>query len=184
MTDRVAVVTGGLAGIGHAIAAALASQGVRIAVGARRGGDDALRQHMRDTVGPEAFVDTLDVCDEASVSTFFHNVKQALGPVDILVNAAGVSLHQKTSDHSLDDWRAVLDTNLTGPFLATRAVLPEMISRGWGRIVNIGSTAVRTAQPDYPAYCASKAGLLGLTRAVALEGAPHGVSCIMVSPTW
>lgn len=184
MSDRVAVVTGGLAGIGHAIAVTLASQGVRVAVGARRGRDDALRQSVRATVGPETFVDALDVCDENAVTAFLQGVTQTLGPVDILVNAAGVTLHQTTTGHSLADWRSVIDTNLTGPFLTTRAVLPGMISRGWGRIVNIGSTAVRTAQPDYPAYCASKAGLLGLTRAVALEGAPHGVSCVMVSPTW
>lgn len=117
MTDRVAVVTGGLAGIGHAIAVALASQGVRVAIGARRGRDDALRQHMHDTIGHETFVDALDVCDEASVTAFFQRVTQNLGPIDILVNAAGVSLHQTTSDHALEDWRAVIDTNLTGPFL-------------------------------------------------------------------
>ena len=184
MSDRVAVVTGGLAGIGHAIAVTLASQGVRVAIGARRGKDAALQQRMRETVGPEAFVDALDVCDEGSITAFFDGVTQRVGPVDILVNAAGVTLHQTVTDHSLKDWRSVMDTNLTGPFLTTRAALPAMIARGWGRIVNIGSTAVRTAKPDYPAYCASKAGLLGLTRAVALEGAPHGVSCVMISPTW
>lgn len=184
MTDRVAVVTGGLAGIGHAIAVKLASQGVRVAIGARRGRDEDVRQRMRETVGPETFVDALDVSHENSAISFFADVAQALGPVDILVNAAGVTLHQTTTDHPLDDWNSVIETNLTGPFLTTRAVLPGMIARNWGRVVNIGSTAVRTAKPDYPAYCASKAGLLGLTRAVALEGAPHGVSCVMVSPTW
>ena len=121
MSDRVAVVTGGLAGIGQAIAVTLASQGMHVAIGARRGKDAALQQRMRETVGPETFVDALDVCDERSVTAFFDGVAQRIGPVDILVNAAGVTLHQTVTDHSLEDWRAVMDTNLTGPFLTTRA---------------------------------------------------------------
>lgn len=180
MTERVALVTGGLAGIGKAIAAEFSRQGIRVAVGARRGGD----RDMRAKMGDRMYVGALDVTQEASVLTFMEEAISALGPIDILVNAAGITLHQTTSGHTLKDWQAVIDTNLTGPFLTTRACLPGMIARGWGRIVNIGSTAARSAQPDYPAYCASKAGLLGLTRSVALEGAPHGVSCVMVSPTW
>lgn len=184
MTDRVAVVTGGLTGIGHAIVAELKRQNIRVATGARSGGDPNVQTRMQETFGSDILVSALDVSDEASVDAFFDAVTSALGPVDILVNAAGITLHQTTSDHSLTDWTRVIETNLTGPFLTTRAVLPGMMARGWGRIINIGSTAARTAQPDYPAYCASKAGLLGLTRSVALEGAPHGVTCLMVSPTW
>ncbi|MEM6588412.1 MAG: SDR family oxidoreductase [Pseudomonadota bacterium] len=184
MTGRVAVITGGLAGIGLAVAEALARQDVRVAIGARRGGDPGQRARMQAEVSPDVHVDALDVTNEASVQGFMDGVTHALGPVDILVNAAGITLHQTTSHHGLQAWRAVIDTNLTGPFLTTRACLPGMIARGWGRIVNIGSTAARTAKPDYPAYCASKAGLLGLTRSVALEGAPQGVSCVMISPTW
>ncbi|WP_323782705.1 SDR family NAD(P)-dependent oxidoreductase [Leisingera sp.] len=81
-------------------------------------------------------------------------------------------------------WNAILDTNLTGAFRMTRAVLPSMIDEGFGRIINIGSTAASVGWADNPAYCASKSGLLGLTRCVALEGAAHGVTCVMVSPTW
>lgn len=184
MTERVAVVTGGLAGIGEAIAIRLAQAGLRVAVGARRGGDPDRQPKIQAELGDRGYVGRLDVTDAGSVAQFTDDVKTALGPIDILVNAAGITLHQTTCDHSLEAWRTVIDTNLTGPFLMTRACLPDMIARGWGRIVNIGSTAARSAQPDYPAYCASKAGLLGLTRSVALEGAPHGVSCVMVSPTW
>ncbi len=184
MTGRVAVITGGLAGIGLAVAQELVHQGVRVAIGARRGGDAQQVALMQKEMGPDVYVSALDVTEEGSVTGFMDGVAHALGPVDILVNAAGITLHQTTCDHGLEDWRAVIDTNLTGPFLTTRACLPGMIARGWGRIVNIGSTAARTAKPDYPAYCASKAGLLGLTRSVALEGAPHGVSCVMISPTW
>lgn len=182
MSDRVAVITGGLSGIGEAVAIELTRQGHRVAIGARRGGDAGEQARMQESIG--AHVAGLDVTDERLVAQFMEGVEAALGPIDILVNAAGITLHQTTSHHRLEDWRAVIDTNLTGPFLTTRACLPGMIARGWGRIVNIGSTAARTAKPDYPAYCASKAGLLGLTRSVALEGAPHGVSCVMISPTW
>ena len=81
-------------------------------------------------------------------------------------------------------WLKIIDTNLNGAFRMTRELLPGMIERKWGRVINIGSTAASVGWKDNPAYCASKAGLLGLTRCVALEGAPHGVTCVMISPTW
>lgn len=183
-SNRVAVVTGGLVGIGQAIACALAAQGVRVVIGARRGGDPALQAQARDLIGPETLVLPLDVRDAASVQGFAETVQAHCGRVGILVNAAGISTHQTVSGHDLQDWTDVIETNLTGPFLMMRALMPAMIAGGWGRIVNIASTAARTAVADHPAYCASKAGLLGLTRAAALEGAPHGVTCVTVSPTW
>ena len=173
---RVAIVTGGVTGIGLAIARALAGQGHRVAVGARR-----VQEATQDG---DLLVLPLDVCSEGSVATFCDDVRAALGPVGILVNAAGIEHVAPTPELSLADWSRVIDTNLTGPFLMTRAVLPEMIGAGWGRIVNIASTAAHTAMPDHAPYCASKAGLLGLTRVTALEGAPHGVTCTSVSPTW
>ncbi|MEM7669138.1 MAG: SDR family oxidoreductase, partial [Pseudomonadota bacterium] len=103
---------------------------------------------------------------------------------DILVNNAGVSTHQMISGHSDADWDHVINVNLSGAYRMIRRALPGMLGRRWGRIVNIASTAARTAVADSAAYCASKAGLLGLSRAVALEGAPHGVTCMTVSPTW
>ena len=93
-------------------------------------------------------------------------------------------MHQLVDGHSDKDWERVIDINLSGPFRMIRACLPAMKRKGWGRIVNIASTAARTAQPTHGAYCASKTGLVGLTRAVAMEGGPHGISCVSVSPTW
>ena len=101
-----------------------------------------------------------------------------------MVNAAGLSLHQPICGHAEADWEEVIDVNLNGPFRMIRACLPGMMNRGWGRIVNIASTAARVAEPTHPAYCASKAGLVGLTKAVALEGGPQGVTCVSVSPAW
>ena len=181
---KTAIVTGGMAGIGLAIAQALSKDGFRVAIGARRGDDPALRDKVREQVGPDTVINKLDVRSEVSVDNFCQAVREETGRIDTLVNAAGISVHQTVSGHALGDWQEVIDTNLTGPFLMTRACLPDMIAAGWGRIVNIASTAARTAVADHPAYCASKSGLLGLTRAVALEGAPHGVTCVAVSPTW
>lgn len=179
-----AVVTGGLVGIGQAIACALSANGVRVAIGARRGDDPALREEARKLMGPQTIVHPLDVRSEASVLAFRDAVEAECGGIGILVNAAGICIHQTVSGHSLQDWNDSIATNLTGPFLMMKTFMPAMIGRGWGRIVNIASTAARTAMPDQAAYCASKTGLLGLSRAAALEGAPHGVTCVTVSPTW
>jgi NAD(P)-dependent dehydrogenase (short-subunit alcohol dehydrogenase family) len=181
---RIAIVTGGLQGIGLAIAAELASQGAGVAVGARRGGDEAMAAAARETIGDDCLVAALDVRSTDSVETFVGQVRESLGPPDILVNAAGITLHQTVEGHTEDDWVDVIDINLNGPFRMIRACLPGMKSRAWGRIVNIASTAAHTAAATHAAYCASKAGLLGLTRAVALEGAPHGVTCLAISPGW
>jgi len=188
LKGRTALITGGFSGIGLAAADKLACCGASVAVGSRNNS----RSHAEiDTVlenlarsGQNIFHDRLDVCDVKSVETFVSKAQAALGHIDILVNAAGITVEQGVAGHRDDLWQQIIDTNLTGAFRATRAVLPQMMERGWGRIINIGSTAATAAWKDNPAYCASKAGLLGLTRCVALEGAPHGVSCVMVSPTW
>lgn len=181
---RTAIVTGGLQGIGLAIAAKLTQQGVRVAVGARRGGETDYCQPAYEAVGREGLVAALDVRSNDSIEHFVGLVRESTGIPDILVNAAGVSVHQTVCGHSDEDWDAVIDVNLNGPFRMIRACLPDMKQRGWGRIVNIASTAARVADSTHAAYCASKAGLVGLTRAVALEGGPQGVTCVAISPGW
>ena len=181
---RTAIVTGGLQGIGLAIAAELTRQGVRVAVGARRGGDANHCLAAKAAVGSEGLVAALDVCSNGAIDNFMDLVRESTGTPDILVNAAGVSVHQTVCGHSDEDWDAVIDANLNGPFRMIRACLPDMKAQGWGRIVNIASTAARVADSTHAAYCASKAGLVGLTRAVAIEGGPHGVTCVAISPGW
>jgi NAD(P)-dependent dehydrogenase (short-subunit alcohol dehydrogenase family) len=183
-TIRTAVVTGGLSGIGLACAKALREQGVRVAIGSRSGNDDEQQAAARTAIGGDIWIEHLDVRDEDSVRSFMTSVADTLGPVDILINSAGVSAHEMISSHGSASWDFVIDTNLSGPFRTIRECLPAMMARGFGRIINIASTAARTATADHGAYCASKSGLVGLTRAVALEGAPHGVTCVAVSPTW
>lgn len=189
LSGRTAIVTGGLSGMGLAIATALARAGASVAVGSRSvtGDDDPRYQTELDQIratGQKVHAGTLDVTDQASVAGFVANSRQAIGHIDILVNAAGMTSEQPVCGHDDALWNAILDTNLTGAFRMTRALLPAMIDNTFGRIINIGSTAASVGWADNPAYCASKAGLLGLTRCVALEGAEHGVTCVMVSPTW
>jgi 3-hydroxybutyrate dehydrogenase len=130
------------------------------------------------------FYQQLDVADIASIDAFVDGLASRYGPADILVNSAGITAHEYVCGHDEQSWLDVIDINLSGPFRMIRACLPKMIERRWGRIINIGSTAATTAVADHAAYCASKSGLLGLSRAVALEGAPHGVSSVVISPTW
>lgn len=184
LEGRVAIVTGGLQGIGIAIAKELIQQGACVAIGSRRGGDAESSIDARQTVGEKGMVEVLDVASTDSVEHFVEQVRSSLGSPDILINAAGVSVHQTVSGHSDEDWQQVIDINLTGPFRMIRACLPEMKSQNWGRIVNIASTAARVGADTHAAYCASKAGLVGMTRAVAIEGAPHAVTCVAISPGW
>ncbi len=185
LKGRTACITGGLSGVGLAIAQALAAHGAAVAVGSRRVEKDPDGDPKQPTAaGAMDHIAVLDVCDAVSVDAFMRSCTDSLGPVDILVNAAGITTEKGVVGHSDALWDQILNTNLTGAFRMTRACLPGMIERKWGRIINIGSTAATVGWKDNPAYCASKAGLLGLTRCVALEGAAHGVGCTMISPTW
>lgn len=202
MTDlkgRSAIVTGGFSGMGLAVATALARAGANVAVGSYVAANPAAAkdaayypgadeiERVRGTLaafGTRVHAAHLDVRDSALTNGFVATAEAAIGPADILVNAAGTTAEQPVVGHPDDLWDKIVDTNLTGAFRATRAVLPGMIERKWGRIVSIGSTAASVGWRDNPAYCASKAGLLGLMRCVALEGAPHGVTSVMISPTW
>lgn len=194
-----AIVTGGFSGMGFAIATALAEAGANVAVGSYIAHADAAQtdaayypgadeiervQAVLAAHGARVHAAHLDVRDSELTNSFVAEAESALGPIDILACAAGTTAEQPVSGHSDELWQKIVDTNLTGTFRAIRAVLPGMIARKWGRIVVIGSTAASVGWADNPAYCASKAGLLGLTRCVALEGAPHGVTCTMISPTW
>ena len=192
--------TGGASGMGRATALALARAGADVAIGSlvasQRGSavlpdqncytpmDAALAATKREIEGEgvRALALPLDVCSAASVEASHRAILEALGEVDVLINAAGSSVRKFIADHPDELWYRMLDVNLTGPYRTIKLCLPGMIRRRWGRIVNFASTAANIGYPMHGAYCASKSGLLGLTRCVALEGAPHGVTCNAINP--
>jgi NAD(P)-dependent dehydrogenase (short-subunit alcohol dehydrogenase family) len=183
-TQRTAIVTGGLSGIGRAIARRFAADGLSVHIGARRGDDPAHERSLREAFGAPVTVRPLDVRCSDSVAGFVDAVLERHGRVDVLVNAAGVYEEAAVTGHSDRLWNDQIDTNLTGTFKMIRAVMPGMVQQKWGRIINIASVAAHQGMANNAAYCASKAGLLGLGRCVSLEGAPHGVTCNSISPTW
>lgn len=180
LSGRTAMITGGLSGISLETARQMLQRGAQIAMGAPAIDRASTILAELQTLGT-VYTSSLDVRDAESVDQFVQNANQQLGPIDILVNTTDLNATHITCGHSEALWQEILNTNLTGPFLTTRACLQQMKIRGWGRIINIGSSAARHAVADRPAFCASKAGLLGFSRAVSLEGAPFGIQCTVVS---
>ncbi len=182
--DQVAVVTGGSSGIGLAVAEGLLVLGARVALLARRPEPLAAAAAFLSAKVSAGEVIALeaDVGDEASVEAAFQAVAKRLGPVDILVNNAGIVHRAELAQHTTEDFDAVIRTNLRGAFLCTRAVLPSMIARGGGRIVNVSSISGTLGTPGLSAYCASKWGLLGLTKSVAEEVRAQGILVAAVCP--
>ena len=178
-----AVVTGGGSGIGAAIAQALIADGARVTLmGRRLDRLQAQRDRLSVDGGPSVELQVCDVADEASVRQAFAAAVKAAGPVDLMVNNAGQVETAPFPKTSLETWRRLLDVNLTGSFLCSREVLPAMTERRFGRIVNVASTAALKGYAYVAAYCAAKHGVLGLTRALALETARKGVTVNAVCP--
>jgi NAD(P)-dependent dehydrogenase (short-subunit alcohol dehydrogenase family) len=181
LTGRVALVTGGGRGLGRAVALALARRGAAVGVAARTLAQvEAVAAEIAAT-GPALAV-ILDVTDPAAVATATARTRDTLGPVDILVNTAGIAESAPFARTDLGLWQRHLAVNATGPYLVTRACLPAMLERGWGRVVNVASVAGLEGAPYIAAYTASKHALVGLTRALAAEVAGRGVTANAVCP--
>jgi len=182
LNGKTAVVTGASRGLGRAMALALGKAGANLALIARD--LQALEEtaQMARTSGATVEVFPADVTDEAQVERVRQAVLERFGTVDILINNAGVNVRKLIHEFSLEEWRKVTDTNLTSVFLLCRAFVPSMKGKGYGRILNLTSIMSHISLPGRAAYSASKAGLLGLTKALALELAPDHVSVIAISP--
>lgn len=184
--SRTAIVTGGSSGIGKAIAFGLAEAGVNVVIGSRSATANLCQAEIKAHAGRkvDSLVMHLNVTSTDSVRTFVETVVKAFGKVDILVNSAGIMPEQAICGHPDELWHQIIDVNLNGSYRTIKFCLPQMIERKWGRIINIASTAASVGNAGWGAYCASKAGVVGLTRCVALEGAPHGITCNAISPGW
>jgi len=180
LTGQVAIVTGGARGIGLAIAKRLAADGASVAIADIDA--EAASLAARD-LGQGAIGLRLDVTDEEQWAGGIESIGSALGPVSILVNNAGIAGRAApTWELSVAEWRQVIAIDLSGVFIGCRAVLPSMIERGYGRIVNIASIAGKEGNPNAVPYSAAKAGVIGLTKAIAKEVATQGVLVNAVTP--
>jgi NAD(P)-dependent dehydrogenase (short-subunit alcohol dehydrogenase family) len=164
-----AVVTGGGSGIGAAIAARLRADGLNVAVLDLQPSDDE-------------FAHVADVTDRAAVDTALNAIRAQLGPISVLVNAAGLDCFKRFSDVSFEKWQQIIDVNLNGVFHCVQAVLPDMLEAGWGRIVNISSSSTHSGQPFMSPYVAAKSAVNGLTKSLALELGPNGITVNAVPP--
>ena len=184
LKDKIALITGGGRGIGRAIALAFAEEGADIAVAARTLAQvESVAQEIASQTKVRALPVACDVSQVNSVEAMFQQVTERLGrEPDILVNNAGIAESAALTKTDDELWQKHLAINLSGSFYCTRAALPAMISRGWGRIINIASIAGKTGAPYIAAYSASKHGLLGLTRSTALEFAAKGITTNAICP--
>jgi NAD(P)-dependent dehydrogenase (short-subunit alcohol dehydrogenase family) len=182
LQGKIAVITGASRGLGRAMALALGESGAKLALVGRDRTRLAETQKLTKDKGAESEVFIADVRDEAQVGKLGQDVIARFGGTHILINNAGTAVRKNVADFTLDEWRLVLDTNLNGAFLVSRAFIPHMKAAKWGRIVNITSIMAHVGSAGRSAYCASKAGLLCLTKCMALELVNDGITVVAISP--
>lgn len=184
LADRNALVTGGSRGIGRAIALALAAEGANVAVSSRTMSDlQEVVSEIKNS-GQRSLAVECDVTDADQITKLVDQVVEGLGSIEILVNNAGASGSHKFIDHPDELWDRMLAINLTSVYRVSKAVVPQMVEREWGRIINVASVASKTPTRYASAYTASKHGVLGLTRAMALELNSFNITVNAICPTY
>ncbi len=184
LSGRVALVTGASKGLGKAFAVALASAGADIALHARNIDDLKAVKSLIETRGRRAEIFYTDVLDKACIDDSVASTLETFGQIDILVNNAGVNVRKPVLELSADEWDMVLNTNLRGYFLMARAVVPAMLSRGSGKVINVASIFGAVALPTQLAYASSKGGVMQMTKVMALEWAKQGIQVNAIGPTY
>lgn len=186
LKGKVAIVTGSTSGIGRGIAKALAADGADVVLNGfgEAPAIDKLRKEIAKAHGVNVSYSGADMIKAQEITEMVETATREHGHVDIVVNNAGIQHVAPVHEFPVDKWDAVIAINLTAPFLVTRAALPQMLKRNWGRIINIASTHGLVASAEKSAYVASKHGILGFTKAVALETATTGVTCNAICPGW
>ncbi len=182
LDGKTALVTGGARGLGQTMATALAQVGADIVIAGRSlaAGEEAAKSITAAT-GRTATAYAADVTNSADVDRLIDTI-EAERPIDVLLNCAGVNIRGLSNELTEADWDTVIDTNLKGTFFCCRTVGPRMVKRGWGRVINMGSMLSVIALPGHAPYCASKAGVLNLTKVLALEWAGTGVTANTICP--
>lgn len=182
LNGRVVVVTGASSGIGEACALVFARKGAKVVLAARRAERLEKLVTRLESDGAEALAVATDVTDEAAVQNLFDRAVERFGTIDVLINNAGIADSTPVDEMPLDLWRQVIQTNLTSAFLCSRAAFRVMKDKGRGRIISIGSISARVPRQNSPAYAASKWGLDGLTRSLAIDGREHNIAASIFHP--
>lgn len=182
LKGRVAVVTGAGSGMGRAIAVRLAADGGAVAIWDVNGEGAAETAKMITDAGGSSLAITADCSDRTTIEAAAAETRAKFGPITILVNNAGIAPFTKFLEVSDAELDKVLHINLRGPFILTREIVPDMVAARWGRIINITSSSTQTGSPMQSAYVSSKGGLLGLTKALALELGEYGITANMIPP--
>lgn len=182
LEGKTALVTGASRGLGRAMALALGGAGAKLALVdlAQDEPTDTLKLAKDKGIDSEVFI--CDVREETRITQLEQDVKKRFGNVHILINNAGTAVRKNLVDIGMDEWRQVIDTNLTGVFLVSRAFIPHMQANKWGRIINISSIMGHVGSVGRSAYCATKAGVLALTKCMALELVGDGINVVAISP--
>ncbi len=184
LKDKVAIITGAAKGIGKAIAIEFVKEGAKVVVadidfeGAQKTVEELKK------MGGEAIAVKVNVADPDDVRSMVEKAVEKFGKVDILINNAGIAIQKPALDMTLEEWRRIIDVNLTGVFLCSQAAARVMVKHGGGVIINMASMLGFIAIPKRSAYCASKAGVIGLTKELAVEWAKYGIRVVGVAPGW